>query len=414
MSHRRLLPFLLLVLLLAGCLHTAPAPPPSRTPVILISIDGFRADYLKRGLTPVMSRLAAEGAWAVDGMRPSYPSLTYPNHYVLVTGKRPDRNGVVNNIMEDPAIPGVLFTMSNRPAVQDGRWWDQAEPIWITAERAGVHTAPTYWPGSEAEIRGLRPRRWTPFDQSRPSNARVDDLLAQFDASAPQRPGFATLYFDAVDTQGHHTGPDSPELNRVLGEVDAAIGRLVEGLKARGLYDRVNLVLVADHGMAPMDTALRVIADDWVSPEIARLVNAGEAVGFEPRPGHEAEAEARLLAPHRGGQCWRKAEVPARFHYGRNPRVPAIVCLADLGGYVISREAEARRTGALDRGAHGYDPEAIEMRALFVAHGPGVKAGVRIAPFDNVSVYPFLAHLLELTAEPGDGKLSDLKAALER
>jgi predicted AlkP superfamily pyrophosphatase or phosphodiesterase len=344
-------------------------------------------------------------------MRPSFPSLTYPNHYALVTGRRPDRSGVVNNIMEDPAMPGVLFTMANRAAVQDGRWWEEAEPIWITAERGGVRTAPVFWPGSEAPIHGLRPSRWAPFQQSVPSNARVDALLALFDAPAAERPGFATLYFDVVDTQGHHTGPDSPELDRVLGEVDAAIARLAEGLKARGLYDQVNLLLVADHGMAPIDPSLRLIADDWAPPEVAGLVNAGEAVGFAPRPGREAEAEALLLSPHRGAQCWRKGELPARFHYGRNPRVPPIVCLADLGGYIIGREAEARRTGPLDRGAHGYDPEAPEMRALFLARGPAFRPGARIAPFDNISVYPLLTRLLGVKPEAGDGRLSDLKAA---
>src|SRR5215212_2405737 len=153
---------LLWFVLLSACATVAPSP--ERPPVILVSIDGFRPDYLDRGVTPVLSGLAADGVRAA--MRPSFPSKTFPNHYTLVTGLRPDRNGIVENNMEDAAIPGVTFKMSNQEAVVDRRWWDQAEPIWVTAEKAGIRSATMFWPGSEADIRGVRPSYWLPFDQT--------------------------------------------------------------------------------------------------------------------------------------------------------------------------------------------------------------------------------------------------------
>ncbi|MDB5420237.1 MAG: phosphodiesterase, partial [Brevundimonas sp.] len=177
--------------------------------VILVSIDGFRADYLGRGKTPVLSRLAAEGV--TGPMEPSFPSKTFPNHYTIVTGLRPDHHGIVNNNMVDPTIPGVEFRLGNAAAVTDRRWWDDGEPIWVTAENAGLTSAAMFWPGSEADVRGVRPSLYAVFDQAMPGDARVNRLLSWLDlpaegAKGQRRPDIATLYFDVVDTAGHNRG----------------------------------------------------------------------------------------------------------------------------------------------------------------------------------------------------------------
>ena len=191
-------------LLIAALFLALPAAAAERPLTILISIDGFRADYIDRARTPMISRLAKDGAQAA--MRPSFPSKTFPNHYTLVTGLRPDRNGIVENNMEDPAIPGVTFRMSNHEAVVDRRWWDQGEPIWVAAERGGIKSATMFWPGSEAPIRGVRPSYWMPYNHDMPSEARVDQVLSWLDLAADRRPGFVTLYFDIVDGAGHAGG----------------------------------------------------------------------------------------------------------------------------------------------------------------------------------------------------------------
>ena len=167
---------LLVAFALAGCATAPPretGPPPL---TILISIDGFRADYLDRGVTPALSSLAKDGVRA--SMRPSFPSKTFPNHYAIVTGLRPDGNGIVDNTMLDPNIPGVTFKMSDKVTNADARWWNEATPIWVTAERAGVRTATMFWPGSDTAIQGVRPSQWRLFDQSLPANDRTDQLLA--------------------------------------------------------------------------------------------------------------------------------------------------------------------------------------------------------------------------------------------
>ncbi|GGD99586.1 alkaline phosphatase family protein [Polymorphobacter glacialis] len=388
---------MVLALVLAGCAtpRAEVARPVVRPPLILVSIDGMRADYLARGVTPNLKALAARGV-TTTAMRPSFPSVTFPNHYTIVTGKRPDRNGIVNNSMEDPAIPGVRFSMGNRDAVTDRRWWDQAEPVWVTAEKAGIRTAPMFWPGSEAAVHGVRPSEWAVFDSKLSGDARVDRLLASIDA--PMRPGFLTLYLETVDHEGHMFGPDAPETVRAVAGVDAEIGRLLAGLKGRGI--EANIIVLADHGMAATGPE-RVILLDAVAPAASfRLVTGGAVAGIAEVPGQEAALAAGLLRPHPHMQCWRKGAIPARLHYGANSRVPAIVCMAEAGWLILGTTP---KTPVTVGGMHGYDPAAPEMAAMFVAAGPGFREGVTVGAFDNVDVYPVMMKLLGVKAVDGDG-----------
>lgn len=388
---------LLALLALAGCATTRTAGEAAAVaPVILVSIDGFAPSYLERGLTPNLSGLADRGVKG-EGMRPSFPSVTFPNHYTLVTGLRPDRHGIVANRMEDPAVSSAPFTLGDRNAVGDRRWWDGAEPIWVTAEKRGLRTATMFWPGSEAAIGGVRPTRWLPFDGKMPAEARVDTLLAWLDADAAERPAFMTLYFDDVDHAGHEGGPYAPETARAVARVDAAVGRLLAGLKARGL--EANVIVVSDHGMAAT-SADRVIRLDRIAPPSSyRTVAVGPFAAIEAQPGQEKALARALLQPHTRMECWRKQDIPARFHYGRNQRVPAFLCLADDGWLIASGEGRDYRPG----GAHGYDTDSAEMRAIFLAEGPAFEPGSTLPTFDNVDVYPLVMGLLGLRPLASDG-----------
>lgn len=387
---------------------TAPAAAKDRAPLILVSIDGFRSEYLTRGLTPTLSAIAASGARA-EAMRPSFPVNTFPNHYTLVTGLRPDRHGITDNTMFDPRRPGVKFSMSARDQVADSFWWDQGEPIWVTAERQGLKAAPMFWPGSEAQVRGVRPSIWFPYDEDLGAFDRVDRLLGWLDKPAAERPDFMTLYFESIDTVGHHDGPDSPELNQALRDVDGALARLMAGLKARGLEGKVNLIVVADHGMAPTSPERIAFVDDRVAADQFRWVTLGAMAGLVPAT---PEAERALVGKREHFECWRKSEMPARFHFGTNARIPPVMCLAETGWILSTRPRLAERPITKAGGSHTYDPAAPEMSALFVATGPAFRRGVVLKPFDNVSVYPLMARLLNVTPAPNDGSLKDTTKAL--
>ncbi len=375
---------------------------------ILVSIDGFRADYLERGMTPVLEELADTGARAA--MRPSFPSKTFPNHYTLITGLRPDKNGMINNTMHDPTMPGKIFTLSNRMVASMPEWWEQGTPLWVSAEQQGIPTATMFWPGSDYKIHGIQPYQHEMFDQKLPDFARVDILLRWLDVPAAERPKFATLYFDIVDTAGHIYGPDSPKTNSAMAQVDASIGRLLDGLEKMGLRDKTNIVVVADHGMAPISDDQIMNLNDWVGQDKLNVIWSGAFAGVSARKGHEAEVEAALLGRKEHGECWKKEELPARFKYGKNPRVPAIICLADTGWRYESKTMKVWRNSG---GDHGFDPEDPVMAALFIANGPAIEEGVTLKSFDNVSVYPLLAKLAGIEPVENDGDLADLADALK-
>jgi predicted AlkP superfamily pyrophosphatase or phosphodiesterase len=321
----------LLVALSAGCAtpsHTGSLVNPQDTkpaPLLLISIDAYRADYITRGLSPTLAMLAKDGVHA-DSMQPAFPSLTFPNHYTLVTGLYPDHQGIVNNTMVDPQLG--KFSLGNRKAVSDGRWWDEATPIWEDADAHGLRTATMFWPGSEADIHGHHPDEWKPFDGAVTADARVDQVLAWLNGPAVQRPTFVTLYFDRVDHAGHGFGPDSPQVDDALRNTDEAIARLVRGLKQDGLFDKMNIIVLADHGMASVPLTNSILIDQLIPQDTVQTVGLGILAGFNPKSTDAksladfAAVERRLEQPQPHMQCWDKTRVPARLHYGSNPRVP--------------------------------------------------------------------------------------------
>jgi predicted AlkP superfamily pyrophosphatase or phosphodiesterase len=405
--------FALLVVVLAACgpgRSSAPSPR-QRTALVLVSIDGFRADYLDRPEAIMLRAIARQGVRART-MEPVFPTKTFPNHYTLVTGLYPEHHGIVANTMEDPAI-GDRFALSNRVAVGDARWWG-GEPIWVTAERQGQRTAAVFWPGSEASIGGVRPTWWAPYDGSVPYAARVADVLERLGASPDSAAEFATLYLEGVDEAGHRHGPGAPETGRAIARVDSAVGSLWSGLVARGLRDRVNLVIVSDHGMVQTSREQVIFLDDALEPGSYRVVDWNPVAMIVPAAGKEEEVLRRLSGvPHL--TTWRRAEVPERYYFRDHARITPIVAAADEGYTITTRQRFASALpGAWANGMHGYDNRLTSMGALFLAAGPAFPAGREVTRVRSVDVYALMASLLGLRPAPNDGSLDSIRVVLKQ
>ena len=425
---------LVAMLALAGCAYpytppalpavTRPAPPGSplaverRAPVtILISIDGFRPDYLDRGVTPALSALARDG---VSGaIVPAFPSKTFPNHWTLVTGLTPDHHGVVANNMEDAARPGERFTM----ATDDPFWWSAAEPIWVTAERAGIRSGVMFWPGSnvawggrlvkgenhDLPVGGVRPSDWQQFNDAVTGAQRVDAVIDWLRRPAATRPRFVTLYFQTVDEAGHDHGPDSREVTAAIAAVDEEIGRLRRELEALG--QPANLVIVSDHGMAATSSDRTFALDRVADPADYRVMETGPYASLYPMTGHEAALARALTRRHPHMTCWPKAAIPALLGYGTHPRIPPWLCLAEVGWLTV----KSAPTVAFTSGNHGWDGQTSEMHALFVANGPAFHGGKRLRPFPATDVAPLLRDLLGLPAGTNlDGDDTPFRTVMRR
>ena len=393
------------LLLLAGCATTSPHVAPTPSPLLLISIDGLRADMIGTGALPTVDALAKGGVHA-EWMNPSYPTLTFPNHYTLVTGLRPDRHGIVHNNFRDPQLG--LF-MSKEASAKDGRFW-LGEPIWSGAEKAGIPSATMFWPGSESEIAGQRPRYWRKFDRNLSPQQRVQQVLAWLDLPITERPRLITLYMEQFDVAAHATSTFSPESMAALRAIDDALAALLAGLETRGLRERSNVIVLSDHGMSDVRAEDVRYLDDRLDPSLYDVSWWGQITGVTPKAGTTARVEAALLGRHDHYACWRKTEMPAQWKFGNSPRIPPIVCQADVDWRVMLRRHPAQQTVKAE---HGFVPEDPQMRAMFVATGPAFHDGTALPAFDNVDVYPLLAHLLGVTPAPNDGRLDTFIPVLE-
>lgn len=413
-QHLLLIACVLLTLDFSACVRSASING-LRPTVILISLDGFRSDYLEKYEAPNLRSLAREGVQA-KWMSPAFPTKTFPNHYTIVTGLYPQNHGIVENNVFDASFNATL-TMDDRKEVQDGRWW-LGEPIWVTAEKQGQRSAPFFWPGSEAEIKGARGTYWLPYDVKLANEARVDMVLSRLDLPPGERPTFLSLYFSDVDHAGHEFSPDSAETREAVRKVDIGLGRLIDGLKSRGIFEQVNLIIVSDHGMATQDPNNAIILDELVDTK--KLANkvlwTGEIVSIFPKDGKEDAIYKTLKARlPRQAKVYRKAEMPARLHYSNSPRIAPLLVLPEEGWILMTRKRyqerpENRKKGL--RGGHGYDNQLESMRAIFIAHGSAFKKGSLIEPFENIHVYNVMTRILGLTPAPNDGNDTAAVAAL--
>jgi predicted AlkP superfamily pyrophosphatase or phosphodiesterase len=397
------------LLALVGCLGR-PAPSPARPApraLVLVSLDGFGPDYLDRPPAIRLRDLAARGVRA-RWLRPVAPTLTFPNHYTIVTGLYPAHHGIVGNNMRDPAIERP-FSLGDTLAVRDPRWWG-GEPIWVTAERQGRRSAAFFWPGTEAPIRGTHPTWYRRYDPTVPNRARVEQVLAWLRLPADSAPALVLLYLGDVDHAGHAAGPDSPQVDSAVARVDTAIGRLEDGLAASGLAASVDLLVVSDHGMAPVAPDHLIYLDDFLDPATVEVTEWAPMLPIRPRDGDVERVYRALAGRHPHLAVYRRRDLPARFHYDSTPRTAPIVALADEG-WLITTHARAK-SATPPRGMHGYDPLLPSMRAIFLARGPSFPAGTVVPGFENVHLYPLLAELLGVRPAPADGRLDSLPPPL--
>ena len=374
---------LVAVLPLRAVQQLAPAPQPI---VILVSLDGWRWDYIDRADVPNLRALAARGVRS-EGLIPSFPSVTFPNHYTLVTGLLPDHHGIVSNAMFDRSIGPEKFTMSADTA-KNPVWWG-GEPVWQTVIKNGGKSAAMFWPGSEA----VKPTYWRPFDDKVTNEDRVKQVLEWLKLPEAERPSFNTLYFSETDHAGHDFGPDSPEILTAAAHVDQAIGQLVRGIDALGLAARTSFVIVSDHGMAATSHDRVIYLDDYLPPEDIEVVDWSPNVEINPAStSSTASAESiyqKLHGKHPALSVYRRDELPKWLGYGTNKRIPAVVGIAELGWTITTHTADERRISngrPFGGGAHGYDPRYRELHGLFIAAGPEVRKGLIVPEFRNIHV----------------------------
>ncbi len=369
--------------------------------VILVSLDGFRWDYPKYFSTPNLNMIAKEGVHA-KSMKPSYPTKTFPNHYSIVTGLYPDHHGIINNNFYDPLLQKTFSLSSN--AKNDPQFYG-GNPIWNVAEQQGVKTASFFWPGSDTGKNS--PGIYKKYDDMVSYSTRIDTVIEWLNLPEKERPHLITLYFDEPDHTGHTFGPLSKENEKMALKMDSVIGVIVHKLDALPIGNKINLIVVSDHGMAALSDAKKVAILDYLKPSwlgYHQVINP--IMSIEAKEGcKDSIARALKNVPHL--KFWAAKDLPKRLHYGSNPRVLDFVIEAEKN-YSLVANNNQKVTG----GTHGFDNRNKDMHAIFYAKGPNFKKGKRMGTFQNVSVYPLIAAILDLKIEKVDGDLREVEALL--
>lgn len=380
-------------------------------PLILISLDGFRPDYLERGFSPTLNRIARCGTTA-DFIYPVFPSKTFPNHISIVTGVNPETHGIIDNTMFDPTINKTFEARS--PDFLNPMWYLK-DPIWVTAEKQGKKTAAFFYLGSEVKIHNILPTYYKKYASNVSFNARADQILEWLDLPPAKRPSLLMIYANQPDNAGHWHGPNSNEVNEAVRSVDQMVERLFVGLQSRNLLDCVNIIIMSDHGMSDIDCKMVVNIGNYIN-----VSNTYSTMGpfgrVSPKDRNDHNAINGML---KNLQCqsnhmrvFHKRQNPVRWHYANNDRIEPIFLQMDSSWNVVNtavKPGDEICTG----GTHGYDNYYPDSRAMFMAHGPSIKTNNSIKPFINTELYELMAELIDIVPEPNNGTRGSLHHILK-
>lgn len=379
--------------LLALCLLLFVQAAQAKRTTILISCDGFRWDYPLWYDTPFLDNMAHYGA--SGELVPSFPSKTFPNHYTLATGLRPEHHGIIANSFINRQT-GVRFSLGNVETKSDPHYY-KGEPLWITARRQGKRTAVFYWPGSDVAIQGQYPDVWHRYEEKPHLTfaQRADGIISQL--TAKKSPDLIMAYFEEPDASGHDFGPQSPKTRRAVEQMDSLLGNLWIRIVNTGLADSVNLVVVSDHGMTWYTRSRQIRVGDYLRPEWYQNVEGNLPANIYASETWQQDSIVGALSRVAHLRVWRKADIPEWLHYRDDNNIGDVVVLPDEG-YVFG-DGHTH-----DGGNHGYDPGYSDMHALFRACGPDIRQGAQLGQFSNTAVYDIVCRLLHIVPAKNDGQ----------
>lgn len=389
-------------LILLGC-KTEKKEPPS---LLLISFDGFKHDYFEKTDTPNFDEFISNGV-KTEALISVFPTKTFPNHYSIVTGLYPENSGLISNNMYDREMDAT-YAIRDRDAVENPDWY-QGEPIWNTVEKNGLRAGTLFWVGSEAPIQNMRPVRWKIYDGGFPEEARIDTVVQWLDKSSEPVVNFATLYFSDVDSKGHRYGTESDSLIAAIQNADHLIGYLEKKLRQHGLKDKVNIIIVSDHGMADLSADRVILIDEIIDLNRVHMIDRTPVAMMNPEPEYKEEAYNRLKENEKMGyRVYKKENLPERFRIKNHHRTPEIIVIADIGYTITTNTRLDNFISSLPSATHGYDNREPEMFGIFLAGGPDFRNGLQTEPFENIHIYELMSRLLNIEPAPNDGDLETL------
>ncbi|PVX50809.1 alkaline phosphatase D [Balneicella halophila] len=397
----------IITLLFICCSLSLWAQQPAGQYVVMVSLDGFRADYPEKFQAKNLLKIAKEGV-RVQRMIPSNPTKTFPNHYSIVTGLYPDHHGLIGNAFYAPDL-GKSYQVRDRKSVENGDFYG-GEPIWNTARKAGLQTASYFWVGSEAQINKMQPQKWKKYNEKANFEVRIDSVISWLKLPHKERPRLITLYYHEPDKSGHHFGPDSPEVAEQVKYVDEQIGNLYKKLMQLPIADSINLIVLSDHGMRAISEEKQIILEDYIKEEWVQGIYGSNPVYTINAVEDKKDSIYKSLREVLHLKVYKRGKASCRWKVGKHIRTGDFFIVGEPGWSVFPSHKENRKFG----GTHGYLNNDKQMHALFVAKGPAFKNGYTKRTIRNIDVYNLVAKILEIQPALNDGKYRRVRKMLKK
>lgn len=386
---------------------------------LLILFDGFRWDYFQKTQLPNFDRFRSRGVHA-EYMEPIFPSLSYPGYYSILTGLNAESHGFIENTMYDP-IQKMFFWTDTDVNGSQPFWWEGSEPVWTTAAKSNRKTFVYLWPGCHVPIHNTLPTYFEKYEYVNDTSRLRTNLADVIERFSQNQAEVGVVYSEYTDIIGHKYGPESADMETAVLAVDAVIGELLDEIDNNTLKDKLNVIIVSDHGMTKTDQALRIKVTDAISLEdVEFLLGYGAEVGVQPIEGKLEEVYSQLLTL-KGVHVWKKAEIPEELHFKHHYRVPEIQVVAKDTTFlepVLETNKQVpsfvNKTPMFYNGFHGYIPEFLpDMRAIFLAMGPDFKENIEHKRIQMTDVYNLMVYVMGLKGHPNNGTWSGVRDMLK-
>lgn len=383
----------------------------SKPYVLLVSFDGFRWDYMNRGITPNLEKIKKEGVWALS-LQPTFPSKTFPNHQSIITGMYPENHGIIANSFEDK-YKNEVYRMNDSNSVNNAKWY-WGEAFWETAERQGIKTASYFWPGSEVKLSYRKPTYVETYEHTRPYDTRIEGVIKWLQLPQEKRPHFITLYFSETDSKGHAFGPNSKEVNEAIKLLDEVAGKIFSKLEEINMKDSVNVIFVSDHGMTEISKERVINVEKILAGYNCKFLDESVLMTIEPPKDKLKEVYDLLKKNENHFKVYYRHEVPEYFHFSNNYLIPSLVLIPDIGWNLLTEKSVKRMETVYVGGNHGYDNNHLDMHGFFVARGPNFKKNYFTGSLKNIDIYPLLCKIFNIIPRSNiDGKLERIEFILK-
>lgn len=428
--------------------------------MLVVSFDCLAAeDFNLFSKLPNFQRILQSGSYA-EHVESIYPSVTYPCHTTIVTGRYPSKHGIVNNTLMQP---GWLSP--------DWHWFRKSitgTTFYDEAYKAGLSTAALLWPvtGRAKSIQYNLPeifpnRAWqnqvlvslfsgTPLYQLELNNRfghlrnglnqpQLDDFVLEsaLFTLKEKKPDIMLVHFTDLDTKRHYHGVHSDDAHAAIRRHDIRLGRLLDTLNDEGLADETTVVLLGDHsaidvskkihvnvlfqdnGLIETDGKGRIVSwkvychscdgsayiylkdkNDQEAMNIVKKIleqQLGNGIEFIVTG---AEAGKRGADPN----CAFMLEAQAGFYFAESIQ----------GDYVEDVTTENLHEHPKNMvSCHGFSPSKPNYTTFFLAAGKGIQSNQIIPHMRLVDIGPTLARLMGLDLGEIDGRIIEDFLALE-